>query len=171
MALNPVRQPSRLRQPSEKKKRHLTLLRRPAQHAWKRRALTPNTLHARIVLLPALKPSEPLGVLGLDLLDANDVGLQAPRLAVAAVGGESLALRIHRSRGFTIRIARCETLSSRLSATPNRIQLRGSCFMRTGSDTSCYLSLSLAPPLRPGTAIPWAEPMSVRSRSACPQSV
>lgn len=94
---------------------YLTLLRRATQHARKRRSLTPNTLHARIVLLPPLQSSNALSVLRLHLLKPNDIGLQSPRLVITAVWSESLALRIHRS---------CEpsespvqTLSSRLRHT------------------------------------------------------
>lgn len=95
-----------------RQKCYLTLLRRATQHARKRRSLTPNTLHARIVLLPPLQSSNALSVLRLHLLEPDNVGLQPPRLVVATVWSESLALRIHRS---------CEpsespvqTLSSRL---------------------------------------------------------
>jgi hypothetical protein len=101
---------------SKQSKANLTLLRRPTQHARKRRTLTPNALHARIVFLAPLQSSNALPVLRLHLLDANDIGLRAPRFVVATVWSESLALRIHRS---------CEpsespvqTLSSRLRPRP-----------------------------------------------------
>jgi hypothetical protein len=91
---------------------YLTLLRRATQHTREWRSLTPNTLHASIVLLPPLQSSDALSVLRLHLLETNNIGLQPPRLVITTVWSESLALRIHRS---------CEpsespvqTLSSRL---------------------------------------------------------
>lgn len=104
----------------------LTLLRRPTQHARKRRTLTPNALQARIVLLSALQPRNALRVLCLHLLETDNVGLQAPRLVVAAtaVRSESLALRIHRSCAPSE--SPVQTLSSRLSARPLLALLRPS---------------------------------------------
>ena len=58
-----------------RKRTNLTLLRRATQHTRKRRSLTPNTLHARIVLLPPLQSSNALSVLRLHLLKPNNIRL------------------------------------------------------------------------------------------------
>ena len=120
--------------PSQEEKRakmHLTLLRRATQHARKRRSLAPNTLHARIVLLPPLQTSNALSVLRLHLLEPNNIGLQPPRLVITAVWSESLALRIHLSREPSE--SPVQTLSSRLRhahllllciSRPARVSLR-----------------------------------------------
>ena len=97
---------------ASRKRNRLTLLRRATQHARKRRSLTPNTLHARIVLLPPFQTSNALSVLRLHLLESDNVGLQPPRLVITAVWSESLALRIHRSREPSE--SPVQTLSSRL---------------------------------------------------------
>ena len=76
---------------------NLTLLRRPTQHARERRLTPPHGLHPRIVVLAALEPRQPLRVLHLDLLHPRHLALQPPGVVVAAVRGERLALRIHRS--------------------------------------------------------------------------
>jgi hypothetical protein len=93
--------------------KHLTLLRRPTQHTRKWRTLTPNTLHARIIFLPPLQSSNALGLLCLHLLQTHNVGLHSPRLVVAAVWSESLALRIHCS---------CAPSESPLQTLPSRLR-------------------------------------------------
>ena len=95
-----------------RKRTNLTLLRCATQHTRKRRSLTPNTLHARIVLLPPLQSSNALSVLRLHLLESDNVGLQPPRLVITTVWSESLALRIHLSREPSE--SPVQTLSSRL---------------------------------------------------------
>ena len=118
---------------------NLTLLRRATQHARKRRSLTPNTLHARIVLLPPLQSSNALSVLRLHLLEPDNVGLKPPRLVITTVWSESLALRIHLSREPSE--SPVQTLSSRL----RHAHLLLLCISRP---TRVYLSLALLLTLR-----------------------
>ena len=130
-------------------KMNLTLLRRATQHARKRRSLAPNTFHARIVLLPPFQSSDALSVLRLHLLETDEVGLQPPRLVITAVWGESLALRIHRSREPSE--SPVQTLSSRLRhahllllciSRPSLVSPRPSS-SPSGTDTTAALDCSI----------------------------
>ncbi len=69
-----------------------TLLRSSTQHPRKRGRRAPHRFHPRIVLQPSLHAHQTLSVLGLGLLESQQVALEAPDIVSR---GERQALWIH----------------------------------------------------------------------------